>query len=340
MNFGFNFATSRTGRTTSRPPLSVMVLVGVVVGGVLIVRRLILAWRRWGQPEVLGAFASRADLLNDGIGVVGLREGKRVGRVNEVILNLQTGCVAGFWVRAGWRKRLLPFGRVKSIGRDSITVESGDELRLPVALPELAMLAAAKYRWDRCEVVTESGLRLGTTSWRELWYNRTNGSVELAVESSHQSLINTFLTWVIELASVCQPLDDWIDCPSHLSVRVPLSTIRSASRGMVVVNAEGETKFQEAVQAQARQIRESINRSYGKLKTLRSWRLRGSFGPPPEAGLGAPVATLAPPMAAGKEGITAPTESENPLKSRSFGKLALEPRERPKLDGYAEVSRQ
>jgi uncharacterized protein YrrD len=291
---------------------SVMVLMGAVVGGMLMVRRLILAWRSWGQPEVLGAFASRADLLNDGIGVVGLREGKQVGRVNDVILNLQTGCVAGFRVRARWRKWLLPFGRVKSIGRDAITVESVDELQLPAALPELAMLAVAKYRWDECEVVTESGLRLGTTSWRELWYNRTNGSVELAVESSYQSLINNLLGWVNELASVCQPLDDWIDRPGQVSVRVPLRTIRSASRGMIVINAEGETKFQEAVQAQARLIRESINSSYGKLKTLRSWRLRGSSGPPAGLGLGASAASLDPPMADGKERIAAPTESATP----------------------------
>jgi hypothetical protein len=250
-------------------------------------------------------------LLKDGIGVVGLREGKQVGRVHDVILNLQTGCVAGFRVRARWRKRLLPFGRIKSIGRDAITVESGEELQLPAALPELAMLAVAKYRWDECEVVTEGGLRLGTTSWRDLWYNRTTGSVELPVESSHQSLINTFLAWAIELASVCQPLDDWIDCPSRLSVRVPLSTVRSASRGMIVINAEGETRFQEAVQAQARLIRERISSSYGKLKALRSWRLRGFSGPPAGPGLGASVAPLDPTMAAGKERIAAPTESAN-----------------------------
>jgi uncharacterized protein YrrD len=312
MNFGFNFAWPPYVGSVIGILASLLVLAGAVVWGLLLVRRLILAWRGWGKPEVLGAFASRAELLKDGIGVVGLREGKQVGRVNDVILNLQTGCVAGFRVRARWRKRLLPFGRVKSIGRDAITVESADELRLPAALPELDMLAVAKYRWDECEVVTEGGLRLGTTSWRDLWYNRTTGSVELAVESSYQSLINSLLAWAIELASVCQPLDDWIDRPGHLSVRVPLRTIRSASRGMIVISAEGGTQFQEAVQAQARLIRESISTSYGKLKTLRSWRPRGSSGPSANPGLGASVTSFGPSTAAGKERIAAPTESANP----------------------------
>jgi hypothetical protein len=212
------------------------------------------------------------------------------------LLNLKTGCVAGFRVRAHWRKRLLPFGRVKNIGRDAITVESAADLQLPAALPALAMLAVTKYRWDQCEVVTESGLRLGTTSWRQLWYNRTNGSVELAIETFNQSLINTLLDWAIELASVSQPLDDWIARPGELSVRVPLRAIRSASRSMIVLSAEGETQFQEAVQAQARQTRESINSSYGKLKNLMSRRERGSSRPPSEPGLGASVTSPHPPV--------------------------------------------
>src|ERR1700720_3953395 len=168
MNFGFDFGWPPYVGSTIRILAGLVMLVGIVAGAILLVRRLILAWRNWGQPVVFGPFASRADLLNESIQVVGLREGKRVGRVTDVILDLQTGCAAGFRARVYWRKRLLPFARVKSIGRDAITVESAADLQLPAALPALALLAGTKYRWDQCEVVTESGLRLGTTSWRHL----------------------------------------------------------------------------------------------------------------------------------------------------------------------------
>jgi len=282
MNFGFDFGWPHYVGSVIGILASLITLAGTVAGGVLLVRRMILAWRNWGQPVVLGPFASRAALLNESIQVVGLREGKRVGRVVDVILDLQTGRVAGFRARAHWRKRLLPFARIKSIGRDAITVESAADLQLPAALPELAVLAGTKYRWEQCEVVTEGGLRLGTTSWRHLWYHRTDGSVELAIESSHQSLINTLLAWAIELTSMFQPLGAWIVRPGQLAARVPLRTVRSASRRMIILSAEGETQFQEAAQAQARQTRETINSSYGKLKDLMSWRERRSSRPPSE----------------------------------------------------------
>jgi hypothetical protein len=131
--------------------------------------------------------------------------------------------------------------------------------------------------------MTESGLRLGTTSWRELWYHRTNGSVDLSIQTSHQSLINTLLGWAIELASVWQPLDDWIDFSSQLHVRVPLRTIRSARRKMVILSPEGNTLFQQAVQAQANQIRESLNRFHGTLNTLLRWRERRFPSPPADS---------------------------------------------------------
>jgi len=283
MNFGFNFEWPPFVGSVIGILASAVMVAGAVAGAILLVRRVILAWRKWGQPQVLVPFANRVDLLNGEIALIGLKEGKRIGRVKDVILNLQTGCVAGFRVRAHWRKWVLPFERVKSIGREAITVESADDLQQPDSLPALTALAATKYRWDNCEVMTETGLRLGTTSWRELWYNRTEGSVDLAIQTSHHSLINTLLAWAIELASVWQPLDNWIDSPSKLHVRVPLRALRSASRKMVILNREGETAFQQAVQAQATQIRESLNRFHGTLNTLLRWRERRFPAPPADS---------------------------------------------------------
>ncbi len=280
MNLGFNLEWPPFVGSVIGILLSMMMVAGAMAGAILLVRRLVLAWRNWGQPTVQGPFAQRVDLLNGEIALVGLKEGKRMGRVKDVILNLQTGCVAGFRVRAHWRKWVLPFERVKSIGPDAITVESADDLHQPASLPALAALAATKYRWDDCEVMTETGLRLGTTSWRELWYHRTDGSVDLAIQTSHQSLINTLLGWAIELVSVWEPLDDWIDAPSQLHVRLPVRLICSASRKMVILNREGETQFQQAVQAQATQIRGSLNRFHGTLNTLLRWRERRFPAPP------------------------------------------------------------
>jgi sporulation protein YlmC with PRC-barrel domain len=253
---------------------SVLAVVGTVAGGLLLARRLILAWRHWGHEPELGAFASRSDLLNEGLQLVGLKEGKPVGRVKDVILDLQTGCVAGFRVRAHWHTWLLPFAKVKNIGRDAVIVESAADLQRPAALPALATLAETKYRWESCEVVTDSGTRLGTTSWTRLWYNRTDGSVEVGIKSADESPISALLNWAIELASVSvlEPLSDWIECPAELSARVPLRTVRSANRKLVILNAEGEKQFKEVVQTLAQERRESIRSSFDKLKERMPWR--------------------------------------------------------------------
>jgi len=247
---------------------SVLAVLGTVAGGALLLRRLIVAWRHWGQPPELGTFASREELLNGAVQLVGLKEGKPIGRVKDVILDLQTGRVAGFLIRANWRTRLLEFGKVKSAGRDAVIVESAADLHLPVESPALAALAETKYRWESCEVVTETGLRLGTTCWRKLWYHRTDGSVEVEIKSSDQSPINTLLGWAIELVSVSalEPFEDWLEFPGELSARVPLRTVRSANRKLVIVNAEGESQFREAVQIQARETRQGISRSFDKFK--------------------------------------------------------------------------
>ncbi len=290
MNFGFNLEWPPYVGSVVGILASAAAVIGALVAGVLMMRRLILAWRNWGKPVALGAFASRADLLNESMPVVGLREGKEVGRAFDVILDLQTGCVAGFRVRARWHKRLLPFERVKSIGRDAITVESAAELQVPDTLPALAALANSKYRWEECEVVTEAGSKLGTASWPDLWYNRLDGVVELAIETSHHSMMNGLLSWAIELASVFQPIDDWIGQPAKLSVRAPLRAFRAASRRMIILSTEGEAQFQSAMQTQARQTRESVDNFLGKLKDFMNRRWRGCPRPSPSPGLSASAA--------------------------------------------------
>jgi hypothetical protein len=48
--------------------------------------------------------------------------------------------------------------------------------------------------------LAKSGLRLGTTSWRELWYNRTDGSVELAVVQ--RNLFGLTISWATNTPAV------------------------------------------------------------------------------------------------------------------------------------------
>jgi sporulation protein YlmC with PRC-barrel domain len=268
MNFSFNFGWPPFLGGLFGVLINVALVVSGIVAVILLVRRLIVVWRDWGHPPELGLFASRAQLLDEGMQVVGLREGIKVAKANDVILDLSTGCVAGFRVRASWRKRLLPFDKVKGIGRDAITVESAADLLAPDPTLALARLATNKHRWQQSEVVTEGGSRLGTTSWRRLWYDRTNGAVELSVETSYHSLVNALLAIVIELASVFQPVSNWVSHPGRFSVRVPLRMVRSANRKMVILNAEGEARFHEAIQAEASRTREGINASYHKLRNF------------------------------------------------------------------------
>lgn len=268
MNFEFNLGWPPFLGGLLGLLMNVALVAGAIVAVLLLVQRLVVAWRNWGQPPVIDAFASRAQLLNQGMPVVGLREGSRIGNAKDVILDLGTGSVAGFRVRAHWQQQLLPFDKVKSIGRDAITVESAADLLTPQPTLLLAKLAANKYRWQQSQVVTQGGTRLGSTSWRQLWYERTNGTVELSVETSYQSLVNALLGVLIQVASIFQPVANWLPHPHRFSIRVPLSTVRSASRKMVVLSPEGEARFYEAMQAQASQTREGLNESYNRLRNL------------------------------------------------------------------------
>ena len=70
MNFGFNLDWPPFVGSVIGILISIMMVAGAMAGAILLVRRLILAWRNWGKQAVLGPFANRVDLLNGEIALI------------------------------------------------------------------------------------------------------------------------------------------------------------------------------------------------------------------------------------------------------------------------------
>lgn len=97
-----------------------------------------------------------------GMPLVTLDEGKRLGTLRALELEGTTGQVQGVYCAGGdgHPDGMIPWGAVRSVGRDAITVESASALRLGAEAAHRGRAADVRDR----PVVTESGNRLGVVS--------------------------------------------------------------------------------------------------------------------------------------------------------------------------------
>lgn len=108
--------------------------------------------------------ATKAGSELDGLAVMTLAGGSRLGRVHDIVFHALSGRIVGFLVEPGGllaKPRFLPAGQVHSLGADALTVADADALsNLPAAPAEPDILEARSLAGRA--VMTEAGTALGT----------------------------------------------------------------------------------------------------------------------------------------------------------------------------------
>lgn len=110
--------------------------------------------------------------------IISLREGQQIGYVKSLILNAQEKAIAALVIDPkGFFKdqRLIPYGKVVSVGEDAITIDKESQVEKSASLPEILELWKEKLGIIGTKVVTQSGKILGIAE--EYFVDPDNGKV-------------------------------------------------------------------------------------------------------------------------------------------------------------------
>ncbi|MHB1652473.1 MAG: PRC-barrel domain-containing protein [Desulfitobacteriaceae bacterium] len=96
--------------------------------------------------------------------IISLKEGQQIGYVKSLILDARKKAVAALVVDPkGFFKdqRIIPYGKVISVGDDAITIDKESHVEKSASIPEILDLLKEKLGVIGTKVVTESGKILG-----------------------------------------------------------------------------------------------------------------------------------------------------------------------------------
>jgi uncharacterized protein YrrD len=100
-----------------------------------------------------------------GKAILSMREGERIGQVDDVLIDPANLRVAGIVVSSGGildrERRILPASNIATWGRDALLVEDIDVFRAEADLPERDSWVSATGRLNGLAIVSTSGNRLG-----------------------------------------------------------------------------------------------------------------------------------------------------------------------------------
>lgn len=99
-----------------------------------------------------------------GMPVFSLEDGQQTGTVKDLVINPQRKQVIALAIaQKGWLKELkyIPYGKIRSIGEDAITVDRGTTLEKGASLPEIVKLVQEKIEVTGNKLITENGTILG-----------------------------------------------------------------------------------------------------------------------------------------------------------------------------------
>lgn len=102
----------------------------------------------------------KADTLN-GMAVLSIASGARLGRVEDLAFDTGAGRVAALRVAADGQHALIPYASIHAIGKDAITVPSDDVAQWTKPEGALATMPGLDA-FKKMKVVDEAGTFLGT----------------------------------------------------------------------------------------------------------------------------------------------------------------------------------
>ncbi|GAB6159239.1 PRC-barrel domain-containing protein [Desulfotomaculum varum] len=113
-----------------------------------------------------------------GMPVISLAEGQQMGTVKGLVVDPQQQKVAALIIeQKGWfsEQKFAPYGKVRSVGSDAITIDQSAAIEKGSSLPEILKLYKDKVTVVGCKVVAENGCQLGEVD--EYYVEETNGSI-------------------------------------------------------------------------------------------------------------------------------------------------------------------
>ena len=97
-----------------------------------------------------------------GMPVISSKEGKDLGRISKMAIDLKEGQVMGFLIEdKNGREMLLPIGNVDTYGKDVVMVASESDLRNIDDLAEMAAAIEFSGKIIRLKIITKEGENFG-----------------------------------------------------------------------------------------------------------------------------------------------------------------------------------
>lgn len=110
--------------------------------------------------------------------IISLSEGQHIGYVKGLVIDANTKSLAALVIDPkGFFKdqRIIPYGKVISVGEDAITIDKGVHVEKSASLPEILSLIKEKLSIIGTRVITQSGKTLGIAE--EYYINPETGAI-------------------------------------------------------------------------------------------------------------------------------------------------------------------
>ncbi|MCL5290150.1 MAG: PRC-barrel domain-containing protein [Bacillota bacterium] len=113
-----------------------------------------------------------------GMPVISLAEGQQMGTVKGLVVDPVQQKVAALIIeQKGWfsEQKFVPYGKVRSVGADAITIDQGAVVEKGTGLPDILKLFKDKVAIIGCKIIMENGSNLGEVD--EYFVEETTGSI-------------------------------------------------------------------------------------------------------------------------------------------------------------------
>jgi len=124
--------------------------------------------------------------------IVSIEEGMQIGTTRGVVVNPAQMEVAALIIdQRGWfrEQKIVPYGKVKNIGGDAITIDQSSQVQKTTSLPEILRLIREKVNPVGAKVIIEDGTLLGHVD--EYYVDEVTGKI-VTLEISGKFLDNLF----------------------------------------------------------------------------------------------------------------------------------------------------
>lgn len=122
--------------------------------------------------------------------VISLAEGKKIGKVREVVIDTEKRALAGFLIQSGdWFKiNGLPFSTVQSIGEDAVVIANANDVIDASQIDQMEALLSKHIPLKDCSIFSKAGRIIGTVV--EVNFDEQSGELKtLEIQTPDQDAV-------------------------------------------------------------------------------------------------------------------------------------------------------